>query len=151
MLRPASSSDLNAIAALLAEFGLPTRGVVDFLDTFVVAELKGRLVGVGGIETHGNDALLRSLAVSPENQHCGIATAICDHLEAQAAQLGMDSIYILTETAEQFFAGRGYAVVARSVAPEAIAASEEFSDLCPQSATFMSYVYPKGTFPRKHL
>lgn len=137
MLRPARPSDLPAITALLAEVGLPVRGVVDSLDTFIVAELEGGLIGVGGIEFHGRHALLRSLAVSPEHWGCGVATAICDHLEAQAARRGVESIYILTETAEQFFAGRSYAVVARSAAPEAIAASEEFADLCPQSATFM--------------
>ena len=137
MLRPAKPSDLSAIAALLLEFGLPTQGVPDFLDSFVVVELEGGLIGVGGVELRGHDALLRSLAVYPDHQHCGIATMICDHLEAQAAQHGVESVYILTETAEQFFAGRGYVVVARSAAPEAIAASEEFSKLCPQSATFM--------------
>ena len=137
MLRPARPIDLSRIAALLAEFGLPTRGVADYLDNFVLVELKGRLIGVGGIEIHGRNALLRSLAVSPEHQQSGVATAICDHLEAQAALQDIESIYLLTETAEQFFAGRGYAVVARSEAPAAIAASEEFSDLCPQSATFM--------------
>ncbi len=137
MLRPARPGDLFAITGLLAEFGLPTQGVVDFLDNFVVVELEGGLIGVGGIEFHGRHALLRSLAVSPEHRGCGIATAICDHLEAQALRHGIESIFILTETAEQFFADRSYAVVARSAAPEAIAASEEFADLCPQSATFM--------------
>ena len=137
MLRPARPSDLSAISALLVEFGLPIQGVVDSLDSFVLVELEGRLIGVGGVELHDHDALLRSLAVSTEHQHRGIATMICDHLEARAAQHGIDSVYILTETAEQFFAGRGYVVVARSAAPEAIAASEEFSNLCPQSATFM--------------
>ena len=137
MLRPARPSDLSAISALLNEFGLPIQGVVDFLDSFVLVELEGRLIGVGGVELHGHDALLRSLAVIAEHQHCGIATMICDHLEAHAAQHGIDSVYILTETAEQFFAGRDYVVVARAAAPEAIAASEEFSNLCPQSATFM--------------
>ena len=137
MLRPARPGDLSAITALLAELELPIRGVVDSLDSFVVVELEGRLIGVGGIELYGQEALLRSLAVSPEHQHCGVATTICDHLEAQAAQHGIESIYILTETAERFFARRGYVVVARSAAPEAIAASEEFTDLCPQSATFM--------------
>lgn len=137
MLRSARPIDLSAIATLLAEFGLPTRGVVDSLESFVVVELKGRLIGVGGIEIHGRNALLRSLAVSPEHQHSGVATAICDHLEAQAAQQDLESVYLLTETAEQFFSGRGYEVVARSEAPAAIAASEEFSALCPQSATLM--------------
>ena len=92
MLRPARPSDLSAITELLAEFELPIRGVVDFLDNFVVVELEGKLIGVGGIEIHGHDALLRSLAVSPEHQHCGIATTICDHLEAKAAQHGIEFI-----------------------------------------------------------
>lgn len=147
MLRPARSSDLHAIVALLAEFGLPTQGVVDFFETFVVVELEGRLIGVGGIEFHGRHALLRSLAVLPEHRSRGIATAICDHLEAQAVRHGIESIYVLTETAEQFFADRGYAVVARSSAPEAIAASKEFADLCPQSATFMRRSVQRGAMP----
>lgn len=137
MLRPARPGDLRAMTALLTEAGLPTQGVVDLLETFVVVELEHGLIGLGGMETHGHHALLRSLAVSPEHRGCGVASAICDHLEQLAARNGIESIYILTETAEQFFAGRGYEVVARSTAPEAIAASEEFADLCPQSATFM--------------
>ena len=48
MLRPAKPSDLSAITALLAEFGLPTKGVVDLLENFIVVELKGELIGVGG-------------------------------------------------------------------------------------------------------
>jgi amino-acid N-acetyltransferase len=151
MLRPAKPSDLSAITALLAEFGLPTKGVVDLLDNFIVVELKGELIGVGGIEIHGRHALLRSLAieihgrhallrslaVSPQYHQRGIATMICDHLEAQAIQRDIESIYLLTETAMPFCASRSYAVIARSVAPEAIAASEGFSNLCPQTATFM--------------
>lgn len=137
MLRSARPIDLSAIAALLVEFGLPTQGLVDSLESFVLVEQKGRLIGVGGIEIHGRNALLRSLAVSPEYQHSGVATAICDHLEAQAVKQDLESVYLLTETAEQFFSGRGYEVVARSEAPAAIAASEEFSALCPQSATLM--------------
>jgi amino-acid N-acetyltransferase len=114
MLRPAKPSDLSAITALLAEFGLPTKGVVDLLDNFIVVELKGELIGVGGIEIHGRHALLRSLAVSPQYHQRGIATMICDHLEAQAIQRDIESIYLLTETAKPFFASRSYAVIARS-------------------------------------
>ena len=62
---------------------------------------------------------------------------ICDDLEAQAVQRDIESIYLLTETAMPFFASRTYEVISRSTAPEAIAASEEFSNLCPQTATFM--------------
>jgi amino-acid N-acetyltransferase len=137
MIRSAGPSDMESILGLLAESGLPTGGIADLLDQFVVAEDGDAVIAVGGVEYHGSHALLRSLAVSAEHRGRGVGTVICDHLEALAAQHGVESIYILTETAEEFFAHRGYAIAERSEAPAEIAASEEFADLCPQSATFM--------------
>ena len=46
-------------------------------------ESDGAIIGVGGLEVHGSHALLRSLAGSPAYQGRGLATAICDHLEAE--------------------------------------------------------------------
>jgi amino-acid N-acetyltransferase len=137
VIRSAGPGDLEFIFRLLAEYELPTRGIADLFDQFVVAEDGGAVIGVGGVEYHGRHALLRSLAVSAEHRGRGAGAAICDHLEALAAQHGAESIYILTETAEEFFAHRGYAIAERSEAPAEIAASEEFADLCPQSATLM--------------
>lgn len=137
MIRSAGPGDRKSIIGLLTESELPTRGIADFLDEYVVAEIQGTVIGVGGIEYHGRHALLRSLAVSAKHRGRGVATAICDYLEAQATQHEAEHIYILTETAEEFFALRGYMSISRSEAPAEIAASEEFADICPQSATFM--------------
>ena len=137
MLRPANASDLSEISELLAMAELPVAGVARHLDAFVVIESGGSIVGVGGLEVHRPQALLRSLAVAPAHQGRGLATAICDHLEAEAASRGVEQLYLLTETAASFFSRRGYVVISREDAPPEIASSEEFSVLCPQSAVFM--------------
>jgi amino-acid N-acetyltransferase len=144
-LRAARPRNLAAIRRLLIEAGLPTSGVEDHLETFVVVEadtkgvasVDGDILGVGGLEIHGRFALLRSLAVGAESRRKGIASTICARLEDEALGRGIDRIYLLTETAESFFAGRGYSVSARADAPAEILATEEFTTLCPESAVLM--------------
>jgi amino-acid N-acetyltransferase len=47
------------------------------------------------------------------------------------------AIYLLTTTAEGFFAQRGYRLSERVTAPLAIAATRQFCGLCPATARFM--------------
>lgn len=65
-IRAATSDDLGAIKALLAESDLPISDVtVELLRDFLVAEDKnGVLTGNVGLERFGHKALLRSLAVT---------------------------------------------------------------------------------------
>jgi tRNA-Thr(GGU) m(6)t(6)A37 methyltransferase TsaA len=135
--RPAEPGDLPGILWLLEACALPTEGVAEHLDAFVVAESDRSIAGVGGLEPHGDACLLRSLAVAKEHRGRGLAGAICDRLEADAAARGAREIYLLTETAERYFSRRGYATVPRDQVPPAIAASSEFSRLCPASAVLM--------------
>jgi hypothetical protein len=53
--------------------------------------------------------LLRSLVVDPRARTTGIGSQLVAHAEAYARARGMPSIYLLTTTAEAFFAARGYA------------------------------------------
>ncbi len=144
-LATAKQRHLAAISQLLASSDLPSAGVETHLNTFVVAEdvtLAGEdigkaVVGVGGLEIHGRFALLRSVAVASNFRRKGIASAICAWLEEDAPRRGISHIYLLTETAESFFANRGYAVIVRADAPAEITATEEFTTLCPDSAVLM--------------
>ena len=94
--------------------------------------------GVGGIEIHGHDALLRSLAVDAQARGRGCGTALVAALEAHAREHGVRRVYLLTTTAARFFEGLGYRVVARDDAPASIRATEEFAALCPAGAAFMA-------------
>ncbi|MCB1748753.1 MAG: GNAT family N-acetyltransferase [Gammaproteobacteria bacterium] len=98
----------------------------------------GELVGVIGLECHGRDALLRSLAVCAERRGQGIGTRLVGALEARARGAGVERLWLLTETAASFFAARGYRRVDRAAAPAALAASREFAALCPATATCMA-------------
>jgi len=139
MLRAATRDDWDSIRTLLEEARLPTDGVGDGQGFFVVFEARGRIVGTGGIELYGRSGLLRSVAVADSHRRQGIAGRVCDELEASASRRSLESIHLLTETAEGFFAKRGYAPIDRSEAPPEIAASREFASICPDSATLMRY------------
>ena len=58
-------------------------------------------------------------------------------LESSARQSGVSDLYLLTLTAQEFFAKRGYHVIARKDVPATIQASAEFMSLCPASAACM--------------
>jgi len=94
-------------------------------------------LGVCGVELHGDDALLRSLAVDARARGRGCGKALVAALEAHAREQGARRIYLLTTTAPRFFAGLGYRIVARDAAPARVRATPEFAALCPASAVCM--------------
>jgi amino-acid N-acetyltransferase len=94
-------------------------------------------VGLVGLELHGCDALLRSLVVDPTSRTEGIGSQLVEHAENYARARGVESIYLLTTTAERFFANRGYWRTERRNAPESISTTREFSSICPASSAFM--------------
>jgi amino-acid N-acetyltransferase len=97
-----------------------------------------RLQGIVGLEMYGAAALLWSLAVSDSGRGNGLGTALVAHAEQYAAQQGADTVYLLTTTAAGFFERLGYSHVARDAAPASIAATRQFSALCPSSSAFMA-------------
>ena len=136
-LRPATAADLPAIEALLRASGLPTDGVAGALADFVVAERDGEVVGVGGLEVAGGDALLRSVAVAEAARGEGLGLRLTAHLLAEAARRRLGSVWLLTETAPAFFERFGFRRTERKLAPEALAATAEFRHCCPASAVAM--------------
>ena len=93
--------------------------------------------GLVGLEFRGPDALLRSLVVTPDCRSTGLGSALVDHAESYARSRGARAIFLLTTTAEAFFAHRGYVPATRDEAPAAIRETREFADLCPASSAFM--------------
>ena len=74
----------------------------------LVAEADGRTVGYGTVDDTGN---LDHLFVRRDCQGQGIATALCDALEAHCRELGVDAVTVhASKTALPFFLRRGYRV-----------------------------------------
>lgn len=93
--------------------------------------------GLVGLELFGESALLRSLVVTEKLRGSGAGSRLLAHAEQYARSLGVVNLYLLTTTAEQFFAKRGYSRAARESAPPAIRATREFAGICPASSAFM--------------
>ncbi|MCH8569733.1 MAG: arsenic resistance N-acetyltransferase ArsN2 [Balneolales bacterium] len=97
----------------------------------------GVLIGVVGIEKCGEAGLLRSLAVSSIHRGKHIGQKLVAYAESWAAANGLKELYLLTTTADTFFQKIGYSELPRDAAPLPIAATKEFSYLCPSSSVFM--------------
>lgn len=136
-LRAAAPSDLSAVETLLTTSDLPLDGVREALPTFVVAEAGGEVVGVAGMELRGENALLRSVAVSPAWRAHGIGRALVSRVISDAEARGIHALYLLTTTAERYFPTFGFHDVSRDDVPPALRDTAEFQRACPASATVM--------------
>jgi amino-acid N-acetyltransferase len=136
-LRPADQEALSYVEARLEADELPTADVRAKPECFYVGYEGDTRVGVGGVESYGTDGLVRSVVVEPTARGQGIGMALCDALEAAAAERGVGTLYLLTTTAAGFFAKRGYVAVERDEVPDAIRGTTQFADLCPATATCM--------------
>jgi amino-acid N-acetyltransferase len=135
----ARASDFPAIVRLLTAAALPHDDLTpDHLRHFLVLRDGDGIAGVVGMEVADDAGLLRSLAVSEGRRGGGVAGRLVDALEARAASAGIRALYLLTTTAEGFFARRGYARADRAAVPDAIAATPEFRGICPASAACMA-------------
>ena len=132
--RPAA----DKVKDLLAACSLPVSDLepAHFEHFFGCGE-QGAPQGVVGVELHGKAGLLRSLAVRESARGRGCGTGLVRQAEAHAAANGVESLYLLTTTAEKFFQSLGYACVERAALPQAIRATAEFSSLCPASSVVM--------------
>ena len=136
-LRPAAAADWPAIETLLRDNHLPTAGARDHLHTFLVAVLAAEVVAVAGAEIYGDVALLRSVAVKPALQRQGVGRRVLEQLLLEAARRDIASLYLLTETAADYFTRFGFVAVSRQLAPRALNASAELQGACPDTAQLM--------------
>jgi amino-acid N-acetyltransferase len=135
---PARPHDLRGALDLLGRAELTERDVAEgWGHYFVVREDDGRVVGVAGLEVHGEDGLLRSVAVDPDYRGQAIAARLVAAALERAALLKLRSLYLLTTTASRYFARHGFAECPREQAPPEIRASWEFRAGCPETAVFM--------------
>ncbi len=133
-LYSATESDLEDILRLLALADLPTSGVREIRDLFLVIREGENVLAAGAIEMHGPDGLLRSIVVDAARRGEGLGQQITSGL---ISRFEGGDVYLLTETAADFFERYGFQHVAREEAPEQLRQSEEFRCLCPESASFM--------------
>lgn len=136
-VRQGRSGDYPAVRTLLEASGLPLEGLDPALGSALVAHSGGRLVGCVALESFGEAALLRSLAVAPEARGQGLGERLTADILALAAGAGVRDVYLLTETAADYFPRFGFSPRDRASAPPALQASAEFRTACPASARML--------------
>jgi N-acetylglutamate synthase-like GNAT family acetyltransferase len=136
-IRNAAKPDLPAVEQLLKANKLPLDGVRDNFDSFVVAVEGDMVVGVVGLEKFDSAALLRSAVVQAEARGGGVGRQLVEQILERAEQSGIDEVYLLTTTAQDYFPRFGFSRTTRASVPEAVKASAEFRGACPDTAVVM--------------
>ncbi|WP_082610116.1 arsenate reductase (glutaredoxin) [Bosea sp. Root381] len=132
---PGGSEDLRDA---LAAASLPVDDLQESGRTFFRFQMLGGLVvGYGGYEVHGRDALLRSVCRT-ERSAKGVGPNLVQLLMSRAFDDGARQAFVLTEDAAPFFRRIGFVDVDRATAPEAIRSTRQALELCPASAFLLS-------------
>lgn len=137
----ASRSDIPAVEALLSAAGLPLEGAAEAVAAGgVVARDGDAIVGAAAVERFGDAGLLRSVVIAPEHRRTGLGRRVVTAAEQQARDEGIGELYLLTETAIDWFLRLGYVAVPREVASHAVGESIEFTTVCATSGVPMRRV-----------
>jgi len=133
---PASQNSFSAAVELLKKNNLPTEDINPGTQLFVIEE-NDSVIGTIAVEYNFDVALLRSLSVCEQKRNSGIGQMLVAFIENYVQKQGVQSIYLLTTTAEAFFSKKGYESVDRNVVPDFIKNTKEFSIICSASSTLM--------------
>jgi amino-acid N-acetyltransferase len=136
-----SNDELNTVLQFLQENGLPYKDIaLEKSQIFSYHDNEGAVIGSGGLEFYGAYALLRSVAVRKDLRGKSIGKLIVADLLDKAKQKSTE-VYLLTETAHDYFKHLQFHDVDRKSAPKEIQSSSEFSNVCPTSAACMVYKF----------
>jgi len=144
-IEPARGDDLPDILTLLERSDLPQDDLTSHVATTLVARKANRIVGSAALELYGTEALLRSVAVDEPLRGQGIGQKLTDAALELARRHKIKTVFLLTETASQFFSRFGFQPVSRSQVPDTVQRSVEFIFACPTSAQAMMRHLEKRT------
>jgi amino-acid N-acetyltransferase len=137
-IEPARATDLGGVLDLLQRSKLPTDDLERHLDTTLVARQNGAVVGSAALELYGTGALLRSVAVDAALRGQGLGHQLTDAALALARDKRVQTVYLLTTTAGDFFPRFGFRQIARADVAPPVQQSVEFTSACPASAQVMA-------------
>jgi amino-acid N-acetyltransferase len=86
---------------------------------------------------YADGALLRSVAVAQDRRGTGLGHQLTDAALDLARTQGIESLFLLTTTAENYFPKFGFERITRAEVPPGVQQSIEFRSACPASAVVM--------------
>ena len=137
----AAATDIPAVETLLSAAGLPLDGAAAAIAAGgVVARDGDDVVGAAAVERFGTTGLLRSVVIAPEHRGTGLGRRVVEAAEQVARAEGIGELYLLTETAIDWFPRLGYVPVPREEAAAAVGESIEFTTVCATTGVPMRRV-----------
>lgn len=124
---------------LLQDSGLPVSDLRIDTDFLLAGYEEGSLIATGALEFHFPFALLRSLSVRLGTRGKSIGSQMVDALLSEARERKVEAVYLLTESAKDFFLKKGFEEVNRDHVPQEIKQTQEFTTLCSSSAIVMRF------------
>lgn len=142
LLKSASPAQASDLINFLQKVNLPTSDLPTDLSGYTLALDGEQIVGSAGMELFGNRGLLRSVAVADthRNQQLGqlLFAAALNHARSHQVQ----QVFLITNSADQYFEKKGFQQLDRSDVPEEITQTKQFASLCPSSAVVMKLELP---------
>lgn len=134
---PATNLDFNEIKILLSDNNLPVSDIKKDCISFFKAVENNNIIGIIGLEKYKNTGLLRSLAVKDGYKNLKIGERLVRYLFTFCQGKNIDELYLLTTTAEKYFKKFKFEKIERPKVPEEIMQTDEFKNICPESASVM--------------
>ena len=141
-LRAAGLFDREEALILLEKTGLQSIGLAEhFPSGYAVARdpKTGALAGLVGIERHGDDGMLRVVAVHPSFRGAGLARALVLAAMDLAGVVGLRDLYVLSRIAPQAFARMGWKKISREDLPAELEVVDAVREMDPSSATILCW------------
>ena len=96
-----------------------------------------------GVEIYGTAGLLRSVAVDIPHRGLGLGIQLTETALDLAKQRGVKTLYLLSETAADFFLRFGFTRITRADVEPAVKGSAEFTGACADTAVVLRLELPR--------
>jgi N-acetylglutamate synthase-like GNAT family acetyltransferase len=126
------------LRAALDAAALPSDDLAEPGRTFFRFDDEGETIGFGGLESCGEDVLLRSIVMLPAARGKGLGRRATSLLIEESRKAGARRAFLLTTDAKAFFEALGFRSVERVDAPASILATRQAASLCPSTAPLLA-------------
>ncbi len=132
-----SEAEFDSFREAVKQAGLPHQDLNYQSQVLISYYQDDKMIGTGGLEVLERFALLRSVSVLSDHRSQNIGKKITSNILSHAKESNLESVYLLTETAKDYFQKLGFEEISRENVPAEIKLTTEFAQTCPASATCM--------------